>query len=232
MIQHPQGGLVLKKKKQGIDPDALFASRFSAFPEWIKLGEYDFEDLLFSDDEIKTENLYGLTFTRCIFRRCRMSQAQFGTVRFEEVVFEDCDCPGARFSDSSWLGCTLSGCRLVGAKLSGARFRKVRFQDCAAKYANFDRAAFTNVSFDSCGFQDAYFRACRFKDQTISGCSFLLANFCQTSLAGLDFTTSEIGGWTLSEGVAELRGAVVTPVQAVELAERCGLVVKSPEGLE
>lgn len=222
----------MKKKKQGIDPDSLFRSRFSALLEWIRLGEYDFDDFLFSDDAIGAENLYGVTFTRCMFRHCSMPKMQFGKASFDDVVFEGCDLSGANFGESAWRGCTFSGCRLVGARFEGARFRQVKFRDCVAEYAGFDRAAFTKASFDCCGFQNAYFRACRFKDHKIKECSFLAVNFCQTALAGLDFTTSEIGGWTLTEEGTELRGAVVTPVQAVELAERFGLVVKGPKGTE
>ena len=49
-------------------------------------------------------------------------------------------------------------------------------------------------------------------------------------LAGVDVSTSEIGGWTLTDGAPELRGLTVTPVQAVELAERLGLIVAKQQG--
>ena len=53
---------------------------------------------------------------------------------------------------------------------------------------------------------------------------------CGTMLAGVDVSTSEIGGWTLTDGAPELRGLTVTPVQAVELAERLGLIVAKQQG--
>ena len=55
-------------------------------------------------------------------------------------------------------------------------------------------------------------------------CRLLDCNLCGTVLSGIDFTTCDIGGWLL--GGVELRGAVVTPFQAAELARLLGVVIK------
>lgn len=73
-------------------------------------------------------------------------------------------------------------------------------------------------------------RACRCKALSFARCGLLYVNFCGTMLAGADVSTSEIGGWTLTDGAPELRGVTVTPVQAVELAERLGLIITKQQG--
>ncbi len=44
--------------------------------------------------------------------------------------------------------------------------------------------------------------------------------------AGLDFSDCDMSGLIVSDTLSELRGAVVNPIQAVELAKLLGIVVK------
>ncbi len=192
-------------------------------------GESEFEDYEFTGGEIEAEDLYGSTFTRCIFRRCRFARAELGQSSFIDSVFEGCDFSNAGLEESLWRRCELTDCRMVGARFGASRFRQVRLKNCTAEFAGFDRASFQSVRFEACKFGEAWLRSCKCKEVEAAGCSFFKTNFYQTPLAGLDFTTSEIGGWTLSETAPELRGAIVSPIQAVELAERLGLIVKTTE---
>ena len=183
-----------------IKPEELENSSFSAVLERLRTGESDIDGMLFTDAPPEGADFSGIDFSRCYFR------------------------------GSFWQRCTLSGCRMTGVRLNNARLRQVTLKDCTARYAGLDQAVLNRVTFTGCDFQEASLRGCKLKEITAAECNFLLINFYQTPLAGVDFTTSEIGGWTLSESAEELRGAVVTPQQAVELAERLGLVVRDTQG--
>lgn len=220
----------MKAWKPNVMERRLEPCGFSTMENWVRVGHYDMEGCLFTDCETgEGAEFYGVTFTQCIFRRCRLPQARLGQCAFVDVRFEGCDFSNADLEESLWRRCELSDCRMVGAHFDEARFRQVRLLRCTAEFAGFDRASFREVQLEDCNLAEAYLRACKLREVEVSGCSFLKTNFYQTPLAGIDFTTSEIGGWTLAESTPELSGCIVTPVQAVELAERMGLVVKSGE---
>jgi len=209
-----------------IKPEELENSVFAAFLEFLRVGESDIDGMLFTDAPPEGADFSGVSFTRCYFRGCRFTGAVMEQCSFVDAVFEACDFSGTALHESFWQRCTLSGCRMTGARLDGARFRQAVLKDCTARYAGIDLAVLDRVTLTACDFQEASLRGCTLKEVKAAGCDFLLVNFYQTTLAGMDFTGSEIGGWTLSASAEELRGAVVTPLQAVELAERLGLVVR------
>ena len=59
-----------------------------------------------------------------------------------------------------------------------------------------------------------------------SACDLRRAELAGTRLAGMDLTTCEIGGNTWGPGLAEVRGAIVTPLQAMELARALGVRIQ------
>lgn len=217
----------MKAWKPQIVQRRLKKSALSAVHGWIRVGSYDLEDWEFTGDEAGAADFYGITFTRCVFRRCSLPGAKLRQCGFIDSILEGCDLSNTDLEESFWQRCVLTDCRLVGTRLGGARLRQVRLTGCAAGFSGFDRAVLQSVRMEGCDLQEAYLRFCKCRELEADRCSFLKTNFYQTPLAGVDFTTSEIGGWTLSENAPELRGAVVSPVQAVELAGRLGLVVKT-----
>lgn len=196
--------------------------------ERLRQGEGDFDGAAFTDLALEEWDFYGVSFTGCRFTRCRFSGAQMGQCSFVEAVLDRCDFSNAEMEESFWQRCELVGCKLVGARLQHARFRQVGFRECVAEYASFDRAGFDRVRMEACGLGSAELRGCKCKELTFLHCGLLHVNVCGTALAGVDVSTSETGGWTLTEGAPEVRGMIVTPAQAVELAERMGLVIREP----
>ena len=85
------------------------------------------------------------------------------------------------------------------------------------KRVSFSRSDFSGGSFGGCQVEGVFF------DQ----CNLCECDFFHTPLDGMDFTTSQISGILLSG--SELKGAVVTPLQAAELASLLGLIVRLPE---
>ena len=92
--------------------------------------------------------------------------------------------------------------------------RLANLSGCQCKGAGFFRCDLEGASMLGCALGKAPFDRCRLLD----------CNLCGTVLSGIDFTTCDIGGWLLGGG--ELRGAVVTPFQAAELARLLGVVIK------
>lgn len=111
-------------------------------------------------------------------------------------------------------------------ELSGIRFAGCSFERCSFAAAAAQKSSFTDCRFHGCDLSGASLTACRSEQLALDGCRILGASFFQTPLAGIDFTTCILEGITVSDDGHELRGAVVSPMQAAALAKLLGLIVK------
>ena len=68
---------------------------------------------------------------------------------------------------------------------------------------------------------------CRIKNILWKNCRLEGANFFKTWLRGMDFTTCQLEGITVSDTFEELRGARVTNLQALELSRLLGIEIIS-----
>jgi uncharacterized protein YjbI with pentapeptide repeats len=91
-------------------------------------------------------------------------------------------------------------------------------------YAGLGKGKLEQARFEDTDLTEASFSGCQFKSVEFENCILTAAEFLGTPLKGLDLRMSRIDGIKLSGG--ELRGAVVSPEQAVELSKLLGLVVK------
>lgn len=114
----------------------------------------------------------------------------------------------------------------MGTSFAESRFKKSAFENCNVRYANFDRAALRGCKVSDGNFANTVFTECILKDMTLSDTDFSQASFFQTPLRGLDLTTCRIDGIALSESSEEIRGAIVSTLQALMLASRLGIVIK------
>lgn len=160
------------------------------------------------------------------FVRCRFLNCSLGGADFTDVVCEGCDWSGSRMPRSFWQRAVWNDCKGTGADLSGASFRDIRFTGCRLDYGNFSACTFRDCAFSGCDLKGAYLRECRVKNLALEKCQIVETSFFRTSLAGLDLTTCRLEGIIISQGGEELKGVIVDPFQAVELAKRLGIVVK------
>ena len=98
--------------------------------------------------------------------------------------------------------------------------------DCNFQYSNFHQSNVQSSEFTRCDFSHGAITSSRHKKMALSACQIVETNFFGTSLAGLDFSDCDMSGLIVSDTLSELRGAVVNPIQAVELAKLLGIVVK------
>jgi|GEM_PF-245888 len=162
-----------------------------------------------------------------VCRRVRFTQAELRLAQLTDVQLDTCDLAGTTFAKAQLRRVALVGCRLLGAALLDTRvddmlvlrgngealrcwsstLRAVRFERCSLRAASFVGSDLTGVVFHSCDLSGADFR--------------------DATLRGTDLRGSTITG--LQVGLRELQGAVVSPAQAVELAQLLGLVVAPEE---
>ncbi|MDR0897966.1 MAG: pentapeptide repeat-containing protein [Oscillospiraceae bacterium] len=164
----------------------------------------------------------------CVLERCTLIAPESARLDLTDCLLDGCDLAGARLPGSTFRRVRLNRCRGVGLSLPDARLHHVAFADCRMDYLNLGGAElhdarFTDCAMPQCACLDARFEAVRFARCHLQG-----AEFYGTALKGVDLRDSQIDGIGV-RGAAELNGAVVTPLQACELAGLLGLVVRDGE---
>ena len=172
------------------------------------------------------ERLDELGFYKVVFDRCKLSGCALRKVSFTDVMLRACDLSNCDLSESYWNRCTLLDCKGVGANFLESRFHATQFVRGVYRYAGFDAAVCDDVAFDETDLTQCSFAGCKWKKVALHGARCVGVNFFGTPLAGMDFTTCALEGITVSDTAVELRGAVVTAVQAADLARLLGLVIR------
>lgn len=136
---------------------------------------------------------------------------------------DDCDLANIEIESGSLERVELVGCRLVGLKAPESRWRDVVARECNASLAQFRYATFRRVRFEHCDLRSADFLGADLRGVVFDDCDLRNATLSSTRLAGADLSTSRIEG--LQVGIESLRGAIVEPLQAAQLAALMGLKI-------
>ena len=184
------------------------------------------EECAFSGESHHGENLKGLDVLRCRFIKCDFSGCNFEQAGFRDVMFEACDFSNCNFTKAAFQRVTFQGCKLMGADFVETSLRHARFLDCVGEYVNFADGKAQDTLFVKCRLPSAAFL--RYKlSASFAGCDLKQALFQQTPLKDFDLRTCDVRGIQVS--LPDIRGAVVTAVQAADLAALLGLVVKEQD---
>lgn len=133
-------------------------------------------------------------------------------------------CRGRNLSGCGFLRCRFENCKGVGTAFVHSPMRHVVLEGSPLRMANFSETPFKAVRFSGCDLTESVFLQCVPQDLSFESCKLVKINFCRTRLAGIDFSANQLEGILISGD--ELRDAVVSPLQAVELARLLGVRVK------
>ena len=190
------------------------------------LSEDKVQEGFFCGESFANQNMTGIEVLRCRFVKCEFTQACFERAGFRDVVFENCDFSNCDFTKAAFQRVAFINCKLMGADFVEGSLRSVRFQDCDVRYTNFADGKAQDVLYENTRLDNASFLRFRLS-ANFSQCSLAQAAFELTPMKNLDLRTCRIGG--LHVTLQDLKGAIVTPVQAADLAVLLGLVIKDPE---
>lgn len=177
--------------------------------------------------DVLEEDLGGLCVSKVIFENCSFQDCSFEKAEFTDVIFRSCDFSNSNFSDGYFNRCHFLTSKGLGARFCGCVLQNVIIKECNLNYANFDSSKLEKIRIADTQLNNGNISQCKCKGVAWSGTRLTEASFFKTSLRGMDFTTCDISGLSLSDELMELKGAVVDLYQAAELAKRLGLVIKS-----
>ena len=170
-----------------------------------KRTDSDISGCKFSGEYLESEDLSCLSFINCMFENCTFTDCDFERSSFVDVTFISCD-----LSNSS-LDCSIQG---------------VAFESSNCEYSIFDKCKLSETQVKNSDMSSAELVSCNLKAFKTSGSKYLGTSFFRTALGGVDFSTCLVSGLRVSDTFRELRNAVFSANQAVELSMLLGIRIK------
>jgi len=184
------------------------------------------EECLFTGVSYVGENLKSLDVLKCRFVKCDFSECGMELAGFRDTVFEACDFSNCDFSKASFQRTIFQGCKLMGADFIEGSLRQVRFLDVSGDYVNFADSRIQDTVFEKSKLPNAAFSRCKLA-ASFDMCDLTQSLFQQTLIKDIDLRTCQLQGIQIT--LPDLRGAIVTPMQASELAVLLGLVIREQD---
>ena len=181
------------------------------------------EESVFTGEQFVNEDFQSLDVVCCKFVRCSFSGCQMEKTGFRDVIFESCDLSNCNFTNAAFQRVLFRDCKLMGADMIEVAVRYVRFEDCNGEYLNFADSKISDTAFERCKLNHAAFSWCKL-NVTFTDCSLQQALLQQTPLKDLDLRTCGLEGIQVT--LPDLQGAIVTPLQAADLAVLLGIVIQ------
>ncbi|HEY5285588.1 MAG TPA: pentapeptide repeat-containing protein [Solirubrobacteraceae bacterium] len=144
-----------------------------------------------------------------------LGESKLRGVELVDVIAERLDAANGDWGGGRLRRTLFSDSRLTGLSFAEARIEHVRFKLCKLDYANFRHCEIEHVSFEDCVLTGADFQGAKIKETVFSGCQLLEADFSKAKLSRVDMRGS---GLALAGSVLGLRGAIIDPLQLMELA--------------
>ena len=208
-------------------PDNLTAvDDFDDYAREFVLEELPIEKIRCCDEKIERADFYKLEVKKSVFSNDCFLHCDFENTSFIDVVFESCDLSNSSFFGAYFERCHFVSCKCVGVNFREAVFRNTTFADSNLQYSNFNKSRMADMLLDKADLTDASVSEVKLNRFHAVNTRFIKTNFFKTTLKSVDFTQNELVAPVVSAPPEELRGAVIDMLQASELIELWGIIVK------
>lgn len=176
----------------------------------------DYDGLEFRDVDFAGQNGGGARFMDCALTGCALDETRLHHARLLDSVLTGIRGVGTNLAESTLRDVELVDARLGGVQLHGAVLERVVVRGGKIDYLNLRKAKLKDVVFEGCvlvepDFGGAVLERVEFVDCVVKGADFSAATLRDVDLRG----AVELG---FARGVDRLAGAVISPVQLLDLA--------------
>ena len=182
------------------------------------------EDALLDGFDFAADAIPELDFRYCGIERVSFANRVVHRFRAADSRFVNCDFSNATLRGLEAARVEFIGCRLIGLKAIECRWHDVLVEDCDARYGQLTDGRLTACEFKGSGFQDADFQGANLEGLRTERVNFSRCNLSGAKLKDADLRGADIEGLLVRS--EDVRGAIVTPPQAMELARLLGLVIR------
>ena len=181
-----------------------------------------FDELMMSGEEVISKEFEDCTFTHCDF-----SDANFKDCKFIDCDFIDCNLSLVRVANSRFNNVAFRGCKAIGIDWSNAHWPQVAlsapmsFKKCIISESSFMDLTLKEVVIEACKAHDVDFRGADLSEANFTYSELNNSLFNKTNLSHANF--SEATDYTIDIYLNELKGAIFTRYEAVNLLQSIGI---------
>lgn len=179
----------------------------------LKIIGYKIKDVM-----IEQMDFRSFLFENCVFDHAMFQGCDFSLALFKNVAFDFCDLSNSKSEQTLYDHVKMTHTKAIGLKSYQSVFKSCKFKDTLLKYASFNESKMTKVTFDHCQLELSDFSMMNKLDVTFESCDCLRINFFKTSLSNVDLSSSNIEGMIISDHYDELRQAILSREQMVDIA--------------
>jgi uncharacterized protein YjbI with pentapeptide repeats len=178
-------------------------------------ARFELEDVRICSASLGGTNAGSGRFQRVQLEDVALGESKLRAVELIDVVGERIDAANGDWGGAQLRRTQFSDARLTGLNFAEARIEEVSFKGCKLDYANFRHSTIVQVSFEDCVLTGADFQGASIDATLFSRCQLGEADFSKAEISLVDLRGSELA---LAGSVLGLRGAIIDPLQLMELA--------------
>jgi uncharacterized protein YjbI with pentapeptide repeats len=179
-------------------------------------ARFELEDVLVCSASLAKTDAGSGHFRRAHLKDIDLGESKLRAVELVDVIAERIDAANGDWGGARFRRTSFRDARLTGLSLAEAEIEEVSFKGCKLDYANFRHSAIKQVSFEDCVLAGADFRGASLGATLFSHCQLAEADFSEAEMSLVDLRSSEL---VLAGSVLGLRGAIINPLQLMELAQ-------------
>ncbi len=182
------------------------------------------EDLCFTNLDLSSRRIPALRGGNLVFDRVSFANSEIASLRLFDARFVGCDLSNPMLRACEATRVEFVDCKLTGLNAFGCRFEDVLMERCDASFSHLSEGRFHHCEIISSEFREAALNGISFEGTRMKDVVLRKADLAEANLSGLDLTNCNIE--EISLRVTDLRGAIVSPAQAMDLARFLEVVIR------
>jgi uncharacterized protein YjbI with pentapeptide repeats len=190
----------------------------------IVLAGLPLEESYAQNIELSGRKIPSLVAWNSLFDRVSFASCEISSFRLRDVRLVKCDLSNAILHGFEASRVELIECRLIGMRAIECHWQDVLVENCDMRYAQLSDGKARSCEFRECHLGETDLRGADLEGAIFANVLLHRADLSRAKLRGADLRGAEIEGITVR--AEDLRGAIVSVVQAVDLARLLGLIIK------
>ena len=202
------------------------AQEASGLTEMVEQAIAEGEDLRgrrFADETLECADGQALDIVECVFERCTFGEMDLKRISFVDCIFEKCEWSNVRLTGAAFQRVRFQNCRMTGMEFLRGMLMNVTFDSCMMDYSSMSETKLDRVAFDQCRMRESLWSEVRMPKVRFDRTDLSKAQWMRTPLMGLDMSTCQIDGWTIT--LYDLRGVKLTAPQVISLSGLLGVEI-------
>lgn len=180
---------------------------------------------VYENEEIQNLDMSCMEFEGTVFVKCRFINCSFERSSFIKVEFKNCDLSNCNFISGYWRNSRIENSKGIGSNFSEGSFHGFTMTGSVCHYGNFVRTLWEKSVIEESDLSEVFFSDSRFKSIQFRKVKLTKVNFFKTLLKGIDLSSCNIEGLSVSDSYEELRGVKLSAAQTVDIAVLLGVKI-------